>query len=84
MHPGGHRTEHLQNAVVATDQVEPSEEHLLLSASADNSLPIWDPPKRGPGCEAVATAAHSLTCQSAYFAPDGTPLRMDGWTCFSI
>lgn len=54
-------------------QVEPGQEHLLVSSSSDNSLAVWDSRKLGRGCRALARAAHSLTCQSAFFAPDGEP-----------
>ncbi|KAK9799849.1 hypothetical protein WJX73_009741 [Symbiochloris irregularis] len=56
---------------VNTLQVEPGEEHLLLSSSSDKSLALWDTRKLGPGCRAVAQAEHPQTCNSAFFSPDG-------------
>lgn len=55
-------------------QVEPTEERLLVTSSADNSLAIWDVRQMGKGGKPVSSASHSLTCQSAYFAPDGGDL----------
>ena len=52
-------------------QVEPGGRQELLSASADGSLALWDLRRLGPKAKALATAGHSYTCQSAYFAPDG-------------
>ena len=52
-------------------QVEPGGRQELLSASADGSLALWDLRCLGPKAKALATAGHSYTCQSAYFAPDG-------------
>ncbi|KAK9868093.1 hypothetical protein WJX84_011731 [Apatococcus fuscideae] len=57
---------------INTVHVEPNEEQLLVTASADNSVAIWDVRKLGKGGKPVSSATHSLTCQSAYFAPDGS------------
>ena len=53
-------------------QIEPGEEHLLATACSDNSICIWDVRKLSQGGKPVSSVSHSLTCQSAYFAPDGT------------
>lgn len=47
---------------------------MLVSSCGDNSLAVWDLRKFGKGAKAVAVTAHSRTCQSAYFAPDGAAL----------
>ena len=52
-------------------QIEPGQEHLLATACSDNSICIWDVRKLSQGGKPVSSVAHSLTCQSAYFAPDG-------------
>ena len=52
-------------------QIEPGEEHLLATACSDNSICIWDVRKLSQGGKPVSSVSHSLTCQSAYFAPDG-------------
>ncbi len=52
-------------------QIEPGQEHLLATACSDNSICIWDVRKLSQGGKPVSSVTHSLTCQSAYFAPDG-------------
>ena len=53
-------------------QIEPGEERLLATACSDNSVCVWDVRKLSQGAKPLSTVSHSLTCQSAYFAPDGT------------
>lgn len=45
-----------------------------MSSSSDNSLAVWDLRKLSDSgkIKSVASGVHSKTCQSAYFAPDGT------------
>lgn len=56
---------------VNTLHLEPGAERLLAAAGGDGSVALWDVRKLGPEAQAVATAVHSHTCQSAFFAPDG-------------
>ena len=65
--------------------MEPNEEQLLVTASADNSVAIWDVRKLGKGGKPVSSATHSLTCQSAYFAPDGMqPSCLSDWALLKL
>ena len=54
-----------------------------MSSSSDNSLAIWDLRKLSDAgkIKSVASGVHSKTCQSAYFAPDGTSLSPGSHTC---
>ena len=52
-------------------QVEPVNEQLFATASTDNSVAVWDRRKLSKGGKPISTVSHSLTCQSAFFAPDG-------------
>ncbi len=52
-------------------QIESGQEHLLATACSDNSICVWDVRKLSQGGKPVSSVTHSLTCQSAYFAPDG-------------
>lgn len=52
-------------------QVEPVEERLMATACSDNSVCVWDVRKLSQGAKPVDSITHSLTCQSAFFAPDG-------------
>ena len=54
-------------------QVEPGEERYFITSCSDNSIALFDLRKMGKGSKPAATAMHSLTCQSAFFAPDGAP-----------
>ena len=69
-----HKCHKLLNSSSGFSQVEPGKELEILTASSDNSMSVWDlrkldeKGKRQP----LATTVHSKTCQSAYFAPDGT------------
>lgn len=49
---------------------------MFVSSSSDNSLAVWDLRKLGKKMESAASAVHSKTCQSAYFAPDGNELGL--------
>ncbi|DBB11441.1 hypothetical protein WJX82_009846 [Trebouxia sp. C0006] len=57
---------------INTVNIEPGQEHLLATACSDNSICIWDVRKLSQGGKPVRSVSHSLTCQSAYFAPDGS------------
>ena len=69
-----HKCHKLLDSSSWVSQVEPGKELEILTASSDNSMSVWDlrkldeKGKRQP----LATTVHSKTCQSAYFAPDGT------------
>ncbi len=56
---------------VNTLHLEPGAERQLAVACGDGSVALWDVRQLGPTAQAVATAVHSHTCQSAFFAPDG-------------
>lgn len=44
-----------------------------MSSSADNTVAVWDVRMLNPKkCKALGVGTHRLTCQSAYFAPDGS------------
>ena len=74
----------LHDKKVNTLHLEPAGERELASSCSDGSLAVWDVRKltsaAGGVVQPVATARHSFTCQSAYFAPNGaqpvTPLRV--------
>ena len=58
-------------------QIEPVEERLMATSCSDNSVSVWDVRKLSQGGKPISSISHSLTCQSAFFAPDGgflTPL----------
>ena len=56
-------------------QIEPMEERLMATSCSDNSVCVWDVRKLSQGGEPLSSISHSLTCQSAFFAPDGMPCR---------
>ena len=56
-------------------QVEPGNEHTLLSSCGDGGFATWDTRKLGPKMKPVAAASHSKTCCSAYFSPAGEDMR---------
>lgn len=60
---------------VNTLHLEPVAERLLAVACGDGSVALWDVRQLGPKAKPVATAVHTNTCQSAFFAPDGAPPR---------
>ena len=62
-------------------QVEPGEERYFITSCSDNSIALFDLRKMGKGSKPAATATHSLTCQSAFFAPDGAPCTLNAWRC---
>lgn len=43
----------------------------MATSCSDNSVCVWDVRKLSQGGKPVSSISHSLTCQSAYFAPDG-------------
>ncbi len=45
---------------------------MFVTASTDSTIHLWDTRTLGSGMKPLATAQHSQTCQSAYFAPDGS------------
>ena len=57
-------------------QVEPVNEQLFATACSDNSVAVWDRRKLSKGGKPLSTVSHSLTCQSAFFAPDGMHLLL--------
>ena len=59
-------------------QVEPGEERYFITSCSDNSIALFDLRKMGKGSKPAATARHSLTCQSAFFAPDGASCTLNG------
>ncbi len=62
-------------------QVEPGEERYFVTSCSDNSIAMFDLRKMGKGSKPAATAMHSLTCQSAFFAPDGAPFTLYDLRC---
>lgn len=58
-------------------QVEPVNEQLFATACSDNSVAVWDWRKLSKGGKPISTVSHSLTCQSAFFAPDGMHLNLN-------
>ena len=56
-------------------QIEPVEERLMATSCSDNSVCVWDVRKLSQGGKPLSSISHSLTCQSAFFAPDGMPCR---------
>ena len=57
---------------VNTVHVDPCADHLVVTSSTDSTIAIWDMRKFGPKSNALSIGAHKQTCQSAYFAPDGS------------
>ncbi|KAL3141680.1 hypothetical protein ABBQ32_004368 [Trebouxia sp. C0010 RCD-2024] len=62
----------IHNRKVNTVHIEPVEERLMATSCSDNSVCVWDVRKLSQGSKPLSTITHSLTCQSAYFAPDGS------------
>jgi WD repeat-containing protein 76 len=63
---------HLHDRKINTVHLEPSAGTVVVTASTDSSVCLWDMRKLGPRAKPVATANHRQTCQAAYFAPDGS------------
>lgn len=63
----------LHDKKVNTLHLEPGAERELASSCSDGSVAVWDVRKLASGgaVQPIATAGHSFTCQSAYFAPNG-------------
>uniref|UniRef100_A0A7S3RAJ2 DNA damage-binding protein CMR1 n=1 Tax=Dunaliella tertiolecta TaxID=3047 RepID=A0A7S3RAJ2_DUNTE len=66
----------LHNRKINTLHLEPTGAPLLLSASTDSSVKVWDVRKlaaAGNGrVQAVASMHHTQSCQAAHWAPDGS------------
>lgn len=43
----------------------------MATSCSDNSVCVWDVRKLSQGGKPISSISHSLTCQSAFFAPDG-------------
>lgn len=57
---------------VNTIHVDPCADHLVATSSTDSSVSIWDMRSFGPKSKPLSSGSHRQTCQSAYFAPDGS------------
>lgn len=67
----------IHNRKVNTVQVDPGSSSMIVTASTDATIALWDVRKLKAStsktkAKAVASASHHQTCQSAYFAPDGS------------
>lgn len=58
---------------VNTVHVDPCADHLVATSSTDSTIAIWDMRTFGTkSSKPVCVGSHRQTCQSAYFAPDGS------------
>jgi WD repeat-containing protein 76 len=62
----------LHDRKVNSLSLEPLHGRLLASSATDYNVCIWDVRKLGKGCKPLETLEHNKSCQSAYFAPDGS------------
>lgn len=63
----------IHNRKVNTIHIDPLADHLVATSSTDATVAVWDMRKFGKkNPTPLSTGSHRQTCQSAYFAPDGS------------